>query len=142
MAKGDFLFPRDEETDFLGHSKYARRDQRGKTRLQSHRRRNLNRFLLYQGWKTLKTSVLTLGGVIAFHSNSCPLTPARTLPWKHWKQPCLEGYTGVLSSKARWVYHPQQSACLAVGSGSSREPHKHSSVSQLTILITVVPFPR
>lgn len=37
----------------------------------------------------------------------------------------LGGYTGELSSKARWVYHPQQSACLAVDSQSSREPHKH-----------------
>lgn len=46
FPKGVFLLPKDEETDFLGRSKYARRDQRGKTGLQNHRRRNLKRSLL------------------------------------------------------------------------------------------------
>lgn len=39
VAKGDFLPNKDEERDFLGHSKYTGRDQRGKTGLQSHTRR-------------------------------------------------------------------------------------------------------
>lgn len=35
-AKGDFLFTKDEETDFLAHSKHTGSDQIGKTVLQSH----------------------------------------------------------------------------------------------------------
>lgn len=50
VAKGDFLFTKEEEADFLGHSKYARRDQRGKTGLQSHTR-GVDETSVVEGWR-------------------------------------------------------------------------------------------
>lgn len=104
VAKGDFLLPKDEETDILGRSKSAGRDPRA-AEPQEEKHEEIS---VLTGMEEIKA--FTAPAQRGYCSSSCPLTPARSLPWEHWQQHCLEGYTGELSSKPRWFYYPQQSA--------------------------------